>query len=105
MKQLFADGLAKMQAGDIDARLSRRPIERYQWPLGAALSGPAASFLMRERKRVAATRRGKRTKEKPGDGSGRFRFWRTGSSSPPRRASMRIARKSSARPTRNLRRR
>ena len=55
MKQLFADGLAKMQAGDIDARLSRRPIERYQWPLGAALFFFAASFLMRERKRLRAT--------------------------------------------------
>ncbi|HEV2842169.1 MAG TPA: VWA domain-containing protein [Chthoniobacterales bacterium] len=54
MKQLFADGLAKMQAGDIDARLSRRPIERYQWPLGAALLFLAASFLMRERRRVRA---------------------------------------------------
>lgn len=54
MKQLFADGLAKMQAGDIDARLSRRPIERYQWPLGAALFFLAVSFLMRERRRLRA---------------------------------------------------
>jgi Ca-activated chloride channel family protein len=54
MKQLFADGLVKMQAGDIDARLSRRPIERYQWPLGAAVFFLAASFLMRERKRLRA---------------------------------------------------
>ena len=52
MKQLFADGLAKMQAGDIDARLSRRPIERFQWPLGAALFFLAAAFVMRERRRV-----------------------------------------------------
>ena len=52
MKQLFADGLAKMQAGDIDARLSRRPIERFQWPLGASLFFLAAAFVMRERKRV-----------------------------------------------------
>ncbi|MEY2561875.1 MAG: Ca-activated chloride channel [Verrucomicrobiota bacterium] len=55
MKQLFTDGLAKMQAGDIDARLSRRPIERYQWPLGAALFFLAASFVMRERKRQRVT--------------------------------------------------
>jgi Ca-activated chloride channel family protein len=54
MKQLFSDGLANMQAGDIDARLSRRPIERYQWPLGAAIFFLAASFLMRERKRLRA---------------------------------------------------
>jgi Ca-activated chloride channel family protein len=54
MKQLFAEGPGKMQAGDIDARLSRRPIERYYWPLGAALFFLAASFLMRERKRLRA---------------------------------------------------
>ena len=52
MKRLFDEGLAKMQAGDIDDRLSRRPIERYQWPLGAALLVLTASFLIRERKRV-----------------------------------------------------
>jgi Ca-activated chloride channel family protein len=54
MKQLFSEGLAQMQAGDIDARLSRRPIERYQWPLGAALFFLAASFLLRERKHLRA---------------------------------------------------
>ncbi|MEY2498304.1 MAG: Ca-activated chloride channel [Verrucomicrobiota bacterium] len=52
MKQLFADGLAKMQSGEIDDRMSRKPIERYQWPLGAALLVFAAAFLLRERKRV-----------------------------------------------------
>ncbi|MEP6698297.1 MAG: VWA domain-containing protein [Verrucomicrobiota bacterium] len=52
MKQLFREGLGKMQTGEIDARTSRRPIERYQWPLGAALLALAASFLLRERKRV-----------------------------------------------------
>jgi Ca-activated chloride channel homolog len=55
MKQLFDEGLAKMQAGDIDERMSRRPIERYQWPLGAALLVFSAAFLLRERKRERAT--------------------------------------------------
>lgn len=55
MKQLFDEGLAKMQAGDIDERLSRRPIERYQWPLGAALLVFSSAFLLRERKRERAT--------------------------------------------------
>ena len=54
MKQLFTEGLAKMQAGDIDARLSRRPIERYYWPLGAAIFCLAVSFVLRERKRLRA---------------------------------------------------
>jgi Ca-activated chloride channel family protein len=52
MKQLFADGLAKMKSGEIDDRMSRKPIERYQWPLGSALFVFAASFLLRERRRV-----------------------------------------------------
>ena len=51
MKQLFDDGLAKMQAGEIDERLSRQPIERYQWPLGAALLVFSAAFVLRERRR------------------------------------------------------
>ncbi len=54
MKQLFDEGLAKMQTGDIDDRMSRRPIERYQWPLGAALVVFATAFLLRERKRERA---------------------------------------------------
>src|SRR5207244_5965374 len=33
-------------------RLSRRPIERYEWPLGGALIALALSILIPERKRV-----------------------------------------------------
>jgi Ca-activated chloride channel family protein len=51
MKRLYDEGLAKMQAGEIDDRMSRRPIERYQWPLGAALVVFGAAFLLRERRR------------------------------------------------------
>ena len=57
MKQLFDEGLTKMQAGDIDERMSRRPIERYQWPLGAALVVFSGAFLMRERRRERASLR------------------------------------------------
>jgi Ca-activated chloride channel homolog len=57
MKQLFQEGLSKMQAGDIDERMSRRPIERYQWPLGAALVFFCAAFLLRERRRESAPKR------------------------------------------------
>ena len=35
MKQLIDQGISKMQAGEIDVRLSRRPIERTKWPFGA----------------------------------------------------------------------
>lgn len=55
MKRLFVDGLDKMQAGEIDARLSRRPIERYQWPLGIAFVALAASLLVSERRRERRT--------------------------------------------------
>jgi len=41
-----------MQAAEMDVRLSRRPIERYEWPLGAALIALALSILIPERKRA-----------------------------------------------------
>jgi Ca-activated chloride channel family protein len=52
MKQLYNEGIAKMTAADFDVRLSRRPIERYEWPLGAAIVALAMSMLIGERKRV-----------------------------------------------------
>jgi Ca-activated chloride channel homolog len=52
MQQIENEGLAKMQAAEMDVRLSRRPIERYEWPLSGALVALALSILVRERKRV-----------------------------------------------------
>src|SRR5947199_1127363 len=52
MQQIYTEGLAKMQAAEMDVRLSRRPIERYEWPLGAALIALALSILIPERKRT-----------------------------------------------------
>ncbi len=54
MSQLYSQGLANMKAAEIDARLSRRPIERYEWPLGAAMLALTMSILIGERKRVRA---------------------------------------------------
>jgi Ca-activated chloride channel family protein len=54
MKALFNEGLEKMQTGEIDDRMARRPIERYQWPLAAALLALTLSYLVRERKRMRA---------------------------------------------------
>src|SRR5256886_851 len=51
MQQIENEGLAKMQAAEMDVRLSRRPIERYEWPLGGALVALALSILGRERRR------------------------------------------------------
>src|SRR5213596_2313380 len=48
MQQIYNDGLAKMQAAEFDVRLSRRPIERYEWPLSGALIVLALSILVRE---------------------------------------------------------
>lgn len=56
MQQVQIEGLAKMQAADMDMRLSRRPIERYEWPLGAALFVLVLSILISERKRVRERR-------------------------------------------------
>jgi Ca-activated chloride channel family protein len=54
MQQVQSEGLAKMQAAEMDVRLSRRPIERYEWPLGAALIALALSIMIPERKRARA---------------------------------------------------
>ena len=55
MKQLFTEGLGKMKVADINARLSRRPIERYEWPLAAAILFFALALLINDRKRARAT--------------------------------------------------
>lgn len=52
MQQLYTEGLAKMQAAEMDVRLSRRPIERYEWPLSVALIALALSILIPERRRA-----------------------------------------------------
>ena len=57
MSQLYTQGLANMKAAEIDARLSRRPIERYEWPLGAAIIALTMSVLIGERKKVRARAR------------------------------------------------
>ena len=49
--QIVRDGLGTMKEKDIDAKMSRRPIERYQWPLAGGLLLLAASMLVGERKR------------------------------------------------------
>jgi Ca-activated chloride channel family protein len=57
MAQLYSQGLANMKAPEIDARLSRRPIERYEWSLGAAMLALTMSILIGERKKVRARAR------------------------------------------------
>src|SRR5437016_55806 len=52
MQQVQSEGLAKMQAAEMDVRLSRRPIERYEWPLSAALIALTLSILIPERRRM-----------------------------------------------------
>jgi len=58
MQQIVRDGLGKMTEQDIDAKLSRRPIERYQWPLSGALLALVAAMLTGERRRGRAIRVG-----------------------------------------------
>ena len=57
MKQLFTEGLGKMQVADINARLSRKPIERYEWPLAAAIFLFALALLINDRQRARASAR------------------------------------------------
>lgn len=48
---IAADGIGKMEETDITANSSRRPIERYQWPLGAAIALLVLQALVGERRR------------------------------------------------------
>lgn len=57
MKQLYTEGISNMTAAEFDARLSRRPIERFEWPLGAAILAVSMSILIGERKRVLVRKR------------------------------------------------
>jgi len=56
MQHIVRDGLGKMTEHDSDARLSRRPIERFQWPLAGALAALAGAMLIGERRRNAAVK-------------------------------------------------
>jgi Ca-activated chloride channel homolog len=51
IQTILRDGLGKMTQHEIDARLSRQPIERYQWPLSLALVLLGVAALLGERRR------------------------------------------------------
>ena len=57
MRQLYADGLSKLKTAEIDARLSSRPIERYEWPLAGAIVALIVSLFINDRKRAQTPRR------------------------------------------------
>jgi len=52
MQQIVRDGLGKMKEHETDARFSRLPVERYQWPLAGAIASIVAAMLIGERRRV-----------------------------------------------------
>ena len=54
IRTVVQQGLSQLKAGEIDARLARRPIERYQWPLGLGLALLTAGSFLGERRRVRA---------------------------------------------------
>ena len=54
MRAVIQDGLGRIKTGEISAHENRKPIERYQWPLGAALIFLAASALIGERRKIPA---------------------------------------------------
>jgi len=53
MKQLFSQGIVKLSEQKIDARMSSRPIERYQWPLGIALARLCIAHLISDRRKTS----------------------------------------------------
>ena len=54
MRALVGQGLSQLKTGEIDARSNRRPVERYQWPLAAALLFLGLAALVGERRRTRA---------------------------------------------------
>ena len=52
MRQLYTEGLSKLKTAEIDARLSSRPIERYEWPVGGAIAVLIASLFLNDRKKA-----------------------------------------------------
>jgi Ca-activated chloride channel homolog len=65
MKRLASEGLAKMQVAEINARLSRRPIERYEWPLAIAIFFFALALLINDRKTSWAVARSRARNSPP----------------------------------------
>src|SRR6266576_81719 len=57
MRQLYTEGLSKVKTAEIDAQLSSRPIERYEWPLAGAIVALIASLFINDRKRAQTPRR------------------------------------------------
>src|SRR5690606_4207002 len=55
MQRLYRDGLSTMNEQEVDTRLSRQPIERYQWPLGIGMLFLVLSTLIGERRRGGAS--------------------------------------------------
>ena len=50
-RQLASDGIGRMQEVEMSASASRRPIERYQWPLAGAIALLVLQALVGERRR------------------------------------------------------
>ena len=54
IRTVVQQGLSQLKAGEIDTRQSRRPIERYQWPLGIGLALLTAGAFLSERRKAKA---------------------------------------------------
>ena len=54
MRAVVGQGLSQLKAGEIDARTTRRPIERYQWPLGVGLFMLGLAGCVGERRKARA---------------------------------------------------
>ncbi len=57
-RRLSVDGIGKLSESDITTNSSRRPIERYQWPLGVAIGLLFLQALVGERRRRPAVAAG-----------------------------------------------
>jgi Ca-activated chloride channel family protein len=56
MRHIVRDGLGKMKEKENDAQFTRQPIERYHWPLTAAVAAFVGTLLLGERRRSTVAR-------------------------------------------------
>ena len=51
MRQIVREGLGKMSTKENESRVTKQPIERYQWPIAGALVCLVFALLIGERRR------------------------------------------------------
>ncbi len=67
MQQIIHAGLGQMKEQEYESHMSRRPIERYQWPLAAGLVFLVGSTLVQGERKQASAPEGRQWRGAGGD--------------------------------------